>query len=253
MKHIKLLFVLICIFSVSSLLNACASNVKLQPAYEHAVRDASIAEKGEIADDLIAVNTENRQLVWNKDKTKILVVSWKGKESYEKYIKPLNMTSTDESHVVWVTTVPQVQEFCQKFSHNNPDATEADTNMRLKQYLGLNPAWQYDVFVELWVSPDDMFRPCVDPEINDSTCNLKFWKPAPSVKGIQNYPGFYKDLYYSRFRTLPGVPWTGLGYTFDWGNPLTEQGASEFILVPGATYEINRVILTMEYGKTEDK
>lgn len=253
MKLKKTLFVLICIFSGFSLFPACASNVKLQPAYEQAVRDASIAEKSEIAEDLIAIKIDNTELVWNADKSKILVVTWKSRESFEQHLKGSSQTSTDEAHVIWVTAVPQVKEFCRKYTRNNPDASEADTNMRLKQYLGLNPTWQYDVFVELWVSPDDMFRPCVDPEISDSTCNLEFEGPAPTVKGIQDYPGFYKDLYYSRFRTNPGVPWTGLGYTFDWGNPLTEQGASEFILVPGAAYEINRVIPTMDYGKIEDK
>ncbi len=253
MKLKKTLFVLICTFIGSSLFAACASNVKLQPAYEQAVRDASIAEKDEIADDLIAVNTENRQLIWNEDKTKILVVTWKSKDSYEQHLKNSNQTSADEAYVVWVTTAPQVQKFCQEYAINNPDATVEETNLRLKQYLGLNREWQYDIFVELWVSPEDMFRPCVDPETDDSTCNLKFGDQVPIVKGIQDYPKFYKNIYYSDFRTLPGVPWTGLGYTFDWGNPLTEQGASEFILVPGAAYEIKRVIPTMDYGNKLDE
>ncbi len=113
MKLKKTLFVLICTFIGSSLFAACASNVKLQPAYEQAVRDASIAEKDEIADDLIAVNTENRQLIWNEDKTKILVVTWKSKDSYEQHLKNTNQTSPDEAYVVWVTTAPQVQKFCQ--------------------------------------------------------------------------------------------------------------------------------------------
>jgi hypothetical protein len=202
---------------------------------------------------LIAVNAENTKLVWNTDKTKILVVTWKSRDSYEQHLKGSNQTSTDEAYVVWVTTIPQVQTFCQEYASKNPNATEAETSLRLKQYLGLNPEWQYDVFVELWVDPEDMFRPCVDPEINDFSCNLKFEDQVPIVKGIQDYPVFYKDLYYSDFRTLPGVPWTGLGYTFDWGNQLTEQGASEFVLIPGAAYEINRVIPTLDYGKTKDE
>jgi hypothetical protein len=67
------------------------------------------------------------------------------------------------------------------------------------------------------------------------------------VRGIQNYPDFYKNLYFSDFRSLPGVPWTGLGYTYDWGNPLTIKGASEFILKPGTSYTINKVTPTVEY------
>jgi len=43
------------------------------------------------------------------------------------------------------------------------------------------------------------------------------------------------------------VPWTGLGYTYDWGNPDSEVGASEFILVPGAAYQVKRAVPTAEY------
>jgi hypothetical protein len=137
--------------------------------------------------------------------------------------------------------------------HSNPKATEADMNLRLKQYLGLNFTWEYDVFMEMWVSPEELFRPCVDPEVSDSQCNLEFGDSSPVVKNIKNYPQFYKNLYFQDFRSRPGVPWTGLGYTYDWGNPLTEAGASEFIMVPGANYEIERVVPTLDYCRPSKK
>ncbi|MGH9412070.1 MAG: hypothetical protein ACRD1V_21755, partial [Vicinamibacterales bacterium] len=151
------------------------------------------------------------------------------------------------TNIVWVTAAPQVQEFCRRFEAGHPDATSDQLALRLKQYLGLNPGWSSDVFVELWVRPADMFRPCVDPEITDSTCNLEFSNPPPVVKGIADYRRFYEDLYFEDFRTSPGVPWTGLGYTYDWGNPARREGASEFILTPGARYEIRDAIPTASY------
>ena len=35
-----------------------------------------------------------------------------------------------------------------------------------------------------------------------------------------------------------GYPWTRLGYTYDWGNPKSEMGLSEFVIRKGATVEI---------------
>ena len=216
-------------------------------SYQRAVQDASITEEGEIARNLIAITADNKSLVWNEDKTKLLVVTWKSKDAYEEFYKSQTQTIMDEAYVVWVTTVPQVQQLCQGYMRNNHKAMEEELNLRLKQYLGLNVAWQYDVFVEMWVRPEELFRPCVDPEIEDSQCNLEFSDTAPNVENIKNYPMFYKNLYFQSFRSKHDRPWTGLGYTYDWGNLLTEVGASEFILIPGAAYKIKRAENTMEY------
>lgn len=211
--------------------------------YQKGVTDAAFPEQSEITDKLNPITPDNPNLVWNEDKTKILVSTWKAQGSYEKFMKPYTNTSDNPSYAVWVTAVPQVHEMCSKYANQSKDALD----MRLKQYLGLAPDWNYDVFVEMWVSPNDMFRPCVDPEVNDSTCNLNFGDSAPNVKNIPDYQDFYSDLYYKSYRASAGVPWTGLGYTYDWGNPDSDIGASEYILTPGAKYEIKRAVPTQEY------
>jgi len=43
------------------------------------------------------------------------------------------------------------------------------------------------------------------------------------------------------------IPVPALGYTFDWGNPNTEIGLSEFIISNGATIEIHSVIKNEDY------
>ncbi|MCP4294531.1 MAG: hypothetical protein GY786_02880, partial [Proteobacteria bacterium] len=102
-------------------------------------------------------------------------------------------------------------------------------------------------FIEVWVNPAELFRPCVDPEIDDAGCQIDFASELPTIKNIKNYKSFYQNLYFNDFRTRPGIPWTGLGYTYDWGNPNSAVGASEFILVPGAKFEVKRVVKTMDY------
>jgi len=215
----------------------------LKQMYTRAVNDAAVAESSEISDRLFAINSVNQSLRWQDGK--VLVVTWKSQSSFDENYKEQVHTLLEEKFVTWVTAAPQVQAFCQGFLKNNPNG---DLNLRLKQYLGLNAERNYDVFVELWVDPADMFRPCVDPEIHDSRCELEFAEnEVPQVRNIVNYPAFYKNIYFNDFRSRPGVPWTGLGYTYDWGNPANPVGASEYILRPNSAFRIERVVETADY------
>lgn len=219
----------------------------LADRYFEAVEDAAIPELGENVSTLIDITPNNPRLIWNDDHSKVLVVTWKSQAAYDRFLAPNTHTAASERFVTWVTLAPEVKEFCQQYLKDHPDATSEEINLRLKQYLGLHYDWQYDVFVEMWVDPAELFRPCVDPEVTDRQCNLNFGDGTPSVKNIASYPGFYTNLYFTSFRGLPGVPWTGLGYTYDWGNPVSDVGASEFILVPNAAYSIHQVQPTTTY------
>jgi len=220
---------------------------EVDTAYRQAVADAAIAEAGEISSELIPIVRDNRQLRWHDDGSRVLVCTWKSQDAYERFLRSHTRTSVNPGHVVWVTTVPQVRTLCSRMVAANPGISGEAVDLRLKQYLGLDPHWRYDVFIEMWVDPADLFRPCVDPQTDDRRCDLHFGDTLPQVKNIDDYRSFYEHLYYTSFRGSTGVPWTGLGYTYDWGNAACEVGASEFILVPGAAYEIKQVLTTMEY------
>jgi hypothetical protein len=214
-------------------------------AYQSAIRDAAVPKPEEVSATLTAIDRSNPGLVWDEHHSHILVVSWKSLDSFKRFYEKEKTTSRDEDNVTWVTVVPEVQGFCRDYLNLSRDAEAV--SLRLKQYLGLNPTWQYDVFVEMWVRPDDVFRPCPDPEITDSVCKLELSGRPPAVRHIKNYNAFYKSLYYKSFRSSSSAPWTGLGYTYDWGNPVEKRGASEFILVPKARYAIRQVVPTKEY------
>jgi len=241
------LFPIIPVLLILIVFTADGMTAEVDEAYRRAVEDAAFAAEEEITSELIPIVKGNLKLIWNADKSKILVVTWKSQGSYEQFLKPYNKTLENREHLVWVTTVPQVKSLCTEMFTSNPKISKETVELRLKQYLGLNPDWQYDVFIEMWVDPADLFRPCVDPQIEDKSCNLHFGKDIPKVKNISDYREFYEHLYYKSFRGSSGVPWTGFGYTYDWGNSESEVGASEYILVPGASYEIKQAVPTMEY------
>jgi hypothetical protein len=144
-----------------------------------------------------------------------------------------------------LTAVPQVKEFCQQYQGvdgNIPDNIEL--SLRIQQYLGLilNKYSTKTHFVELWVKAEDLTRPCIDSEIEDSSCNLlpvPVPDSSPVVKSIytSSYTNAKKEYY----------PWTGLGYTYDWGNSQKpHKGASEFIINPiaGSPVEVEVASVT---------
>jgi hypothetical protein len=229
-----------------------AVSESLLAKYRAAIQDAALVEPEKDVDTLIPITPDNPLLTWNATKTQVLVVTWKSQTAYERYIKPNLQSSKREDQLLWVTVAPQVKAFCQRYLKQYPNATAADLALRLKQYLGLSPNWNYDQFVELWVSPQDLFRPCVNPDITQRQCLLDFDGAPPKVTGstpgagIQDYPAFYRSLYFKSIRAAL-QPWTGLGYTYDWGSPISRVGASEFILVPGAAYTIKQAEPTGSY------
>jgi hypothetical protein len=233
------------LFTTALFVSACAE-LSLQERYQAAVKDAAFVKERENSRSLWAISLNNPKLIWNADKTKLLVVTWKKQGDYQQFIKNNTQTANNPDFALWVTAAPQVKAFCSNYAQQTPE----QLNSRLKQYLGLAPDWQYDVFVELWVNPEDLFRPCVDPETKDKQCEIQVPKTFPAVANIPDYRQFYSNLYFKSFRASAGVPWSGLGYTFDWGNEQSNVGASEFILKPNSPYQIKQVLSTHDYCQT---
>jgi len=181
----------------------------------------------------------NPDLVWRNigDDQQVKMVVWTSWAGYDDLVGQA-YTATRE---IWVTSVPEVQQFCKRL----PDKTEYMV-ARLEQLLGLPPESGQDRrFVEMWVTPTDLFRPCPDPEITDNVCSLDF--PVSYYLTVDpEYFEWFETLKSKSYQQPEGYPWTRLGYTYDWGHP-SPLGMSEFIVTAGATVEIDRVVSSMEY------
>jgi len=210
--------------------------------YWIAIRDASEPTEREISTDLIAI-PENDSLEWEgePDDSRLLVVNWAPEdESFHKGdegdpLRPGDVFRTNKE--IWVTVVPQLQTVCREI---RPECSDSALDIRLKQLLGLRFYDRKTQFVEFWVSPSDLFRPCRDPAITDSECNLK---PPTNIDRRNHIKWFQDKLHYGLF----GYPWTQLGYTYDWGNPRSEIGLSEFVIEKGATVKVKAVRTTDRY------
>lgn len=229
-----------------------SATAAIQQDFLDAVRDAAIAEPDEVSDDLTAITADNTDLIWNGEPgtSDVLVATWTSWDGYDTMAgKPMTLTRE-----IWVTVAPQVQTFCRDYhstysvqtSQGSPD-DHVDLTLRLEQLLGLPPDNGKTKFVEMWVGPDDLFRPSPDPEITDSEAELDFpTSSAPAGDDEAAYRTWFNDLK-SQSYGEGGYPWTRLGYTYDWGNPDTEVGLSEFVVETGSQVEISTVTATEAY------
>jgi hypothetical protein len=172
----------------------------------------------------------------------VKMVSWKNKPSY--WTKD-STYSVGAKYAVWVTVAPFIQDECKVYFQK-----EKDPEMRLRQLLGLQPFTIETDFVEIWVRPADLFRPCPDSETSDTECSLELPENVSDqhrqwfnhVRAVQ-----YNDCNDTQFNKY-GYPWTQLGYTYDWNpeNP-THVGLSEFVIKSNAEIFIRGIYPTKAY------
>ncbi|MEI6577216.1 MAG: hypothetical protein WCO63_13650 [Bacteroidota bacterium] len=232
----KFYFVIgISLVSILLTLSSCKKNNDPAPVipddikYTNAIKDAMVAEESEISHNLIAINDSNNYLSWTGTGTdkKVLVVTWtKYPGSF-----PVGTTITNSWGTIWVTVVPEIKDWYKK--HNYPAGT--DFILRTEQLMGLSKNRGYTHFAELWVKPQDLYRPSPDNEITDNTAQLNF---PPGVDSAYK-AWFNGNIIYSYYPM--SFPWTRLGYTYDWCGCGTEIGMSEFVIKQNSQLTVNRL------------
>lgn len=227
----KLLFTIISLF-VSALCIAQSD----RDLYKQSIVNSIYPDSSKIYTDLVRIDPSNKSLIRKSinNEEHILVCTWKQNISF--YNKDVLNTG---NWPLWVTTAPELKN---RFRAESVK----DTNLRLIQLLGLPPGSKYSYFVEIWVRPQDLFRPCPDKEITDGKCDLCFpsGTDADHIKWINEnrISRYYQCELYNQY------PWGQLGYTYDW-NPDNKShvGLSEFIIGANKTVYINRIVPTNEY------
>jgi len=244
--------------------------------YAMACQDASIATADEIATDLTPITDWNDNLIWEDGPgSRVLVVSWVTAQVASYYLCPEEGCEPDDTcmeglecpnyrYDSWVTVAPELKDY---FGYIMPEP------LRIAQLLGLPPgdADRKAYMLEMYVSPQDLFRPCPDPEITDCQCALDFpldlfwvFDPTALIYADQNAVNTFVDyqLWFENrtdfiYTAEYPYPWTRLGYTYDWGNPRNPVGLSEFVVHgnqadgEGIAVKINRVLTTQEYFEAE--
>lgn len=278
-----------CLFSVILLLwilvlqlppvfGACPGEA-LPDDYLAALADSQNATQEKISKRLLALvpfeDQTNRtalcggSLAWQWDPTykafpsRIKVATFLTRQAYEENYKP-NLDKHAKTYVLrkslWVTVAPEMRNFFSRKIFKEAGQCPP-TAERVGQVLGLNPYSGCEVFVEMWIEPQYLFRPSADPAITDHEAEVAvryasspghwFFPSDPNpFMTLNDYNLYkeaqwkdavtYKEWYMHRAETIyksdPDVcapyPWTRLGYTYDWGWPhrAKHEGLSEFVV-----------------------
>ncbi|MDJ0596875.1 MAG: hypothetical protein QNJ72_44095 [Pleurocapsa sp. MO_226.B13] len=225
------------------------SSISLPEVYYNALKDVKEVRPEEISNNLIAIVKNNSQLQWRGDRLKVATFA-KAKYDYEVGSRE------PQQRDMWVTVVPELKNFCTNYSA----ATGKEVTPRIEQLLGLPPGNNEPrKIVEFWVEAKDLFRPTPDPEITDREAELEF-RPANEFSSVSDK---YKDWYNHELNSFKSrieemnpdkmpVPWTRLGYTYDWGDSSDHVGLSEFVLAKGSSLEVDAVTPVDDYCQGDD-
>lgn len=239
MRLFPLLFLLsLVLFWTSCQSTKNLSTINLDAIYAQSIVDASYPEPDEIVKSLTSINTENKSLEWKEieDKPYVLVSTWVANKSYY----PLGIYNSKHRDI-WVTAIPDLNDLWSSIAPKD----SKDNDLRLKQLLGMPPTVKKSYFIEFWVQPKDLFRPCPDKNIEDKSCELCFDNEQDSTH-IQWIRDHRNDSYYNC--SGDKYPWTQLGYTYDWHpKNKTHIGLSEFVIRYNSDIFVHKIYTTEEY------
>lgn len=200
--------------------------------YDNAVKDAVFAENDEIM-HLVEITKEDKNVMWN-DKNEVLMCSFHHYPS--SYIEGTTViTDWGESWLV------SVKEFSNWYKQEKGKFTDYLT--RTKQIMGVDPDKAHTHISAFYVNPNDMFRPAYMPDITKQISEISL--PADVSKDFENW--FKDNIYYSYFTANPKLPWTRLGYTYDWAPNCDEYGLSEFVLKKQSEISIVKTLQVEEF------
>ena len=243
---------------------------KLRQAYIAAVDEAKYPQPWKISKELLPILKSTEDLIWN-EQGQILMTTWTSAKYYDKYRRGKAFSL---SRGKWFTAAPVVQKFCQEVGLEG-----AMLELRLKQLLGLPPDACNDAFLQVWINPENLFRPCPDPEITDHECQVEIplvdrdEEPLPlggqdqcrvpwdCKQGKRQVSGAFVAVHEDHLQWMcknwkksycnpdpaQNYPWTALGYTYDWGDPSHRRGPSEFVALSGTTVVFHSVTSTEKY------
>lgn len=215
--------------------------------YQAAVQDAMEALPTEVVDDLLTLTPDTPGVVFRDGR--VLVTTWERSSTYDgSYVAGLEFQLPIES---WFVAGTELSERCAGLSGD-------PLSRRLEQILGLPAHDGRDVFVQVWIDPDALFRPCAQPDVTLPTCPIAHPMQRDGEKTLwacepEEGDAHARWLCANRAASFSAAdvgdrfPWTALGYTYDWGRPDDPVGATEFVASEGTPVVLHAVLPSDRY------
>lgn len=202
--------------------------------YAAAVRDSVFAEEGEIL-PLVALTPSDPLTAWDSAGRVLLLTFHRYPESY-----PAGQGFTASHGEVWTVSAPELAAW-----YRSHGAGVSDWPLRFKQLLGCHESKPYSHFSALWVKPSDVRRPAYEPDPARQLTAARLSADAP-----EDFKAWWNaNIVRSYFGEGVAVPWTRLGYTYDWAAGGKEYGLTEFIIRAGAQGQVEFTLPTADFLK----
>ena len=209
--------------------------------FMNAVHDAVFIEDDEVL-PLVNIKKDDEDVLWDGDRV-LVAFMHKYPESY-----PAGEDIELKWGNVWCVSANEMVRWIQENS-----AEVSDWTLRLHQLLGMPTTKEYTTISTIWVDADLLYRPA---NVTDKTAEMA---ATYQETGEEAFDTMYKEWFNSNIIWSyfdSAVPWTRLGYTYDWADNDTEYGLSEFLIFSGAdatvegTYSIEDFVAFAEaFGK----
>ncbi len=227
------------------ILNSCSN----RHYYVKALKKAQHPGPENVYSSLTVIDPGNKDLQWKTidGKQYLLAVTWKADTTY--YTKKENYDASNGmyhyntgNYRVFATAAPYLKQ------KQLGKLKDKKLTMRLNQLLGLPPVSKYSYFLEVWVRPEDMVRPCFDPSINTNVC--EFTAGKKDMERQEYMAWLYQYMYesYSDPDMMKQYPFSHLGYTYDWSpKNKSHVGLSEFVIGKNKDIYVRKIYTTRSY------
>ena len=223
---------------VSIFLVSCSNtSISLEERLHNAYLDV-IETKEENLRPLVNLIKDDEKVYWNEAKDKVLLFTLhRYPDSY-----PDGQEVTFSWGESWICSVKEYENWYLNNKNNIKDPL-----LRTKQLLGMSHESKNTYISSMWFDPKDVSRPAY---VTDPTkqMSLKFDENV-----TDEYKTWFANQYYYSY-DVAKLPWTRLGYTYDWSEEAKDKyGLTEFIAWKGTTVTVEKTLTVSEFLKTFDK
>jgi len=224
---------------ISTLLVSCSNkaHLTLEERLHEAYLDVIEEDETDIR-PLVALTKEEKNIEWNNEGDKVLLFT------FHRY--PTSYPEGEEITITWGESwLCPVKEYQNWYLNNKSNIK--DPLLRTKQVLGMSHESKNTYITSMWLSPNDLKRPAY---ITDVTKQMSL---ALSEDETEEYKTWFNSQYYYSY-DVSKLPWTRLGYTYDWSEEAKDKyGLTEFIAFKGTIAKVDKTLLVEDFLKTLNK
>ena len=195
-----------------------------------AIKAAQYPDSSKVCHNLMPISTDVPGQEWSTvdGKNMVLLVTLVDSSRLQRFFSGQGAYRIDRETGTWATIPAEWKLHADAF--RGLDSVAA--HMRMLQLYGLSPDCDYNIMVQFYADPDWMFRPAYTPDIRATESALDF--PAYADEnyrvGETNFREWFRYSLSQAYEDDSPLPWTQLGYTYDWHPGDSHVGLSEYIV-----------------------